>query len=77
MKILITIKCNWYGKKVVLADKYYPSTQRCSKGGFIKTGEDKVGLNGNQKHSEYICYECGLAMDRDENAVKNLLALIG
>ncbi|MEY8661721.1 transposase [Ligilactobacillus faecis] len=76
----LTYKCNWYGKKVVLADKYYPSTQRCSKCGFIKTGEDKVGLNGNQKHrtkhDEYICYECGAIMDRDENAVANLLALL-
>ncbi|WGN89309.1 RNA-guided endonuclease InsQ/TnpB family protein [Ligilactobacillus faecis] len=76
----LTYKCNWYGKKVVLADKYYPSTQRCSKCGFIKTGEDKVGLNGNEKHrtkhNEYICYECGAIMDRDENAVANLLALL-
>ncbi|MEO2782211.1 RNA-guided endonuclease TnpB family protein, partial [Ligilactobacillus ruminis] len=24
---------------------------------------------------EYICYECGAVMDRDENAVMNLLAL--
>lgn len=77
---VLTYKCNWYGKKVVLADKYYPSTQRCSKCGFIKAGEDKVGLNGNQKHrtkhNEYICYECGAIMDRDENAVANLLALL-
>ncbi|WGN90580.1 RNA-guided endonuclease InsQ/TnpB family protein [Ligilactobacillus faecis] len=76
----LTYKCNWYGKKVVLADKYYPSTQCCSKCGFIKAGEDKVGLNGNQKHrtkhNEYICYECGAIMDRDENAVANLLALL-
>jgi len=77
---VLTYKCNWYGKKVVLADKYYPSTQRCSKCGFVKTGADKVGLNGNQKHrtkhNEYICYECGAIMDRDENAVANLLALL-
>lgn len=76
----LTYKCNWYGKKVVLADKYYPSTQRCSKCGFIKTGEDKVGLNGNEKHrtkhNEYICYECGAIVGRDENAVANLLALL-
>lgn len=34
---------------------------------------------GNQKHhtkhNEYICYQCGAVMDRDENAVQNLLAL--
>ncbi|TGY54596.1 transposase, partial [Ligilactobacillus murinus] len=26
--------------------------------------------------NEYICYECGAIMDRDENAVANLLALL-
>ena len=77
---ILSYKCDWYGKKLILADRYYPSTQRCSKCGHIKNGEEKVGLNGNlkygTKHNEYICYECGNIMDRDENAVVNLLALI-
>ena len=77
---VLTYKASWYDKEVVLADKYYPSTQRCSECGYIKTGEDKVGLDGNRKHktkhNEYICYECGAIMDRDENAVMNLLNLV-
>ena len=77
---ILTYKVNWYGKELIIADRYYPSTQRCSKCGHVKTGEDKIGLNGNQKHktkhNEYICYECGFEIDRDENAVMNLLALI-
>ena len=77
---VLTYKAEWYGKEIVLANQFYPSTQRCSKCGYIKTGKDKVGLDGNQKHktkhNEYICYECGFEIDRDENAVKNLLALI-
>ena len=77
---VLTYKAEWYDKEIVLANQFYPSTQRCSKCGYIKTGKDKVGLDGNQKyktkHNEYICYECGFEIDRDENAVKNLLALI-
>lgn len=77
---VLTYKAEWYDKEIVLADQYYPSTQRCSECGYIKTGEDKVGLNGNRKHgtrhNEYICYECGAIMDRDENAVMNLLNLV-
>ena len=77
---ILAYKADWYGKEIVLASQFYPSTQRCSKCGYIKTGEDKIGLDGNQKHktkhNEYICYECGAVMDRDVNAVKNLLALI-
>ena len=77
---VLTYKTGWYGKELIIADRYYPSTQRCSNCGNVKTGEDKVGLDGNQKyktkHNEYICYECGFEMDRDKNAVANLLDLI-
>ncbi len=77
---ILSYKCDQYGKKLILADKFYPSTQRCSKCGHVKTGAEKVGLNGNlkhgTKHNEYICYECGFSCERDENAVLNLLALI-
>ena len=69
-----------FDKELIIADKYYPSTQRCSCCGHIKTGEDKITLQGNKKHgtnySEYECYECGYKDNRDHNAVLNLLALI-
>lgn len=68
-----------FDKKLIVADRFYPSTQRCSHCGFVKTGEDKVTLEGNKKHgtkhNEYVCYECGFTADRDYNAVLNLLAL--
>ena len=69
-----------FDKKLIVADKYYPSTQRCSCCGHIKTDEDKITLQGNKKHGtnhyEYECYECGYKDNRDHNAVMNLLALI-
>lgn len=77
---VLTYKCDWYGNTLIVADRFYPSTQRCSACGFVKTGDDKITLTGNAKHdtkhNEYICYECGYSDDRDRNAVKNLLALI-
>lgn len=76
---VLTYKCDWYGNTLIVADRFYPSTQRCSACGFVKTGDDKITLTGNAKHgtkhNEYICYECGYRDDRDRNAVKNLLAL--
>lgn len=76
---ILTYKCEWYGKELILANKTYPSTQRCAKCGHIKKGDEKITLQGNQKHgtkhNEYICYECGYTNDRDANAVLNLLAL--
>ena len=56
-----------------------PSKVQNSLCGHIKQEDGKITLEGNRKHKtrhdEYICYECGAVMDRDENAVMNLLAL--
>ena len=75
----LTYKCDWYGKQLILVNRYYPSTQRCSNCGYVKQGDERITLQGNQKHhtkhDEYVCYHCGLIMNRDENAVNNLLAL--
>ena len=67
-------------KQLIIADRYYPSTQRCSQCEHVKKGDDKITLQGNAKHgtahNEYVCYNCGYTADRDQNAVNNLLALI-
>ena len=72
-------KAEKFGKTLIIADRFYPSTQRCSDCGHIKTGDEKITLSGNQKHGtkhhEYVCYKCGYKDDRDHNAVLNLLAL--
>ena len=79
-RLFMEYKADKFGKELVLADRYYPSTQRCSNCGHVKTGDDKIGLDGNAKHgtkhNEYVCYECGFEADRDYNAVMNLLSLI-
>ena len=78
-RLYMDYKAIKFDKTLILADQFYPSTQRCSHCGHVKTGEDKIGLDGNKKygtkHNEYICYSCGFVADRDQNAVLNLLAL--
>ena len=73
-------KADKFGKTLIIADRYYPSTQKCSNCGHVKTGDDKITLSGNKKHgtkhNEYVCYECGFEADRDRNAVLNLLTLV-
>lgn len=56
-------KAAWYGKKVVVADRFYPSTKTCS----------RCGKNKEMPLSQrvYRC-ECGLVLDRDVNAALNL-----
>ena len=73
-------KAKKFGKTLIVADRFYPSTQRCSNCGHVKTGDEKITLSGNTthgtKHHEYVCYKCGYEDDRDHNAVLNLLALV-
>lgn len=78
-RLQMEYKAEKFGKTLILADRFYPSTQKCSNCGHVKTGDDKITLQGNAKHgtkhNEYVCYECGFEADRDWNAVMNLLAL--
>jgi len=62
-------KGDWYGCQVLLADRFYPSTKRCSQCGHVK---EKIGLS----EREYHCEICGLVIHRDLNAAINLEQLI-
>lgn len=77
---MMEYKSKKFGKTLIIADRFYPSTQRCSACGCVKTGDDKITLEGNHKHgtrhNQYICHQCGYEDDRDHNAVLNLLALV-
>ena len=58
-------KGQWYGCQIILADRFYPSSKRCSQCGQIKHEMD-LGTR------VYICDQCGLMIDRDLNAALNL-----
>jgi len=61
-------KGQWYGCKVLLADRFFPSTKRCSQCGHEKA----IGL----AERVYCCEHCGQVMDRDLNAAINLEQLL-
>lgn len=54
------------GNTVYLADRFYPSSKRCSLCGSVKA---KLDLN----ERTYYCDHCGLVIDRDLNAAVNLM----
>ncbi len=57
-------KCGWYGVRLIIADRFFPSSKMCSKCGQI---------NKNLKLSDRIYHcDCGLRIDRDLNASINL-----
>ena len=67
---VLEYKAEWYGRKVVKIDRFYPSTQLCSGCGY--RNEFIKGLSG-LKFREWICPECGEVHDRDLNAARNIL----
>jgi len=58
-------KGQWYGCQIILANRFYPSSKRCSRCGQTKHEMD-LGTR------VYICDQCGLTIDRDLNAAINL-----
>lgn len=67
---MLEYKAEWYGRKVVKIDRFYPSTQLCSGCGY--KNESIKGLLG-LKFREWVCPECGEVHDRDLNAARNIL----
>lgn len=61
-------KTEWNGGRLLVADRWYPSSKTCSGCGAAKA---KLALS----EREYHCEVCGLIMDRDRNAALNLAAL--
>jgi IS605 OrfB family transposase len=61
-------KTTWYGSRLVVADRFYPSSKTCSACGWVKA---KLTL----AERTFTCEACGLRVDRDLNASCNLAKL--
>ncbi|WUF29846.1 transposase [Kribbella sp. NBC_00482] len=64
----LAYKTQWNGGRLIVADRWFPSSKTCSGCGVVKA---KLLLS----ERVYRCELCGLVMDRDENAARNLAAL--
>ncbi|ARF74172.1 transposase [Kitasatospora albolonga] len=58
-------KCAWYGRTLVVVNRFFPSTRQCSACGVTGPKLD-LAVRG------WSCGECGAAQDRDVNAARNL-----
>ena len=60
-------KCERYGRRLIVIDRWYPSSKTCSACGHLL-----AELNLSTRH--WTCPSCGARHDRDINAAKNILA---
>ncbi len=69
LRRLLAYKTSWYGSRLVVADPFFPSSKTCSACGWVKA---KLTL----AERTFTCPACGLVMDRDLNAARNLAKLM-
>jgi len=63
----LTYKCERAGRRLVVIDRWYPSSKTCSACGHLL-----AELSLSTRH--WTCPSCGTRHDRDINAAKNILA---
>jgi len=66
-RTMLEYKAAWYGRRLIVIDRWYPSSKTCSHCGHLL---DTLSLG--TRH--WTCPGCGTLHDRDENAAKNILA---
>src|SRR5262249_55445798 len=63
----LAYKCQRYGRRLVVIDRWYPSSKTCSVCGHL-LAELSLGVR------QWKCPSCSTRRDRDLNAAKNILA---
>jgi putative transposase len=66
LRAMLEYKCAWYGRELVVIDRWFPSSKLCGACGTVAV---RMPLNVR----EWTC-GCGTVHDRDVNAAKNILA---
>ncbi|HEU5421793.1 MAG TPA: RNA-guided endonuclease TnpB family protein [Streptosporangiaceae bacterium] len=66
LRSMLEYKCDWYGRELIVIDRWFPSSKMCSACGALA---EKMPLSVR----EWTC-GCGVTHDRDVNVAKNILA---
>ncbi|MGN9781444.1 RNA-guided endonuclease InsQ/TnpB family protein [Nonomuraea sp. ZG12] len=69
MRSMLEYKAQWYGRRLVAVDRWFPSSKLCSARGCGHMN-DTMPLNVRT----WTCPSCGTVHDRDVNAARNILA---
>jgi putative transposase len=66
LRRMLEYKCAWHGSRLLVAPRFFPSSKRCSGCGAV---DQDLCL----AERVYRCAACGLVVDRDLNASRNLV----
>ena len=64
---MLGYKAEWYGRKIVKIDRFFPSSQVCHSCGYKHSATKDLSVR------EWACPQCGTVHDRDVNAAINIL----
>ncbi len=64
----LAYKTKWHGSELMVAPRFYPSSKTCSRCGHVKA---ELSL----AERTFTCDVCGLEIDRDLNAARNLASI--
>jgi putative transposase len=67
LRAMLEYKCDWYGRDLIVVDRWYPSSKTCA-----DCGHAVASLPLNVR--EWTCEHCGTVHDRDVNAARNIRA---
>jgi putative transposase len=67
LRSMLEYKAHWYGRRVIVVDRWLPSSKTCSACGQVK---DSMPL----RQRVFRCDRCPLVLDRDINAARNVVA---
>lgn len=65
LRRMLEYKCKWYGVRLEVIDRFYPSSKTCNICGYVKK-------DLTLKIREWTCPNCGTHHDRDLNAAINI-----
>src|SRR6266516_3012742 len=66
LRRMLEYKCEWYGRGLILVDRWFPSSKTCSACGH-RVAAMPLSVR------EWTCPTCGTLHDRDVNAARNVL----
>ncbi|ACZ88493.1 IS200/IS605 family transposase ISMae41 [Streptosporangium roseum] len=67
VRAMLEYKARWYGRELVVVDRWFPSSKLCSACGVVASSMPL-------EVREWVCAACGATHDRDVNAARNILA---